>query len=214
MKFRSARYGFSVLASVLVLGLPAGCDDGDGGLTNKNPGDNDKNVVACFGDSITMGNMCACTPYPARLGARIRKTVYNSGVNGTTAQESVGRTQEAIDRYHPAFMMILYGVNDMIHGFGAGSTAAAVGQMVDICRQNHVVPVIATYPIPIADHQAFANRTRLLNSHLRNLARDIGVRCVELEKEFNEDPTLYEADGLHPNDAGTQIIAMAFADLF
>jgi len=25
---------------------------------------------------------------------------------------------------------------------------------------------------------------------------------------------LYLSDGLHPNDAGTQIIAMAFADLY
>ena len=80
--------------------------------------------------------------------------------------------------------------------------------------QNNVVPVIATYPIPIADHQAFANGTRLLNSRLRNMAEEKGIVCVELEKEFGEDPALYEPDGLHPNDAGTQIMAMAFADLF
>lgn len=49
-----------------------------------------------------------------------------------------------------------------------------------------------------------------------------------LEKEFSvsydtsqpgrripiADETLYMPDGLHPNDAGTHIMAMAFADLF
>ena len=55
-----------------------------------------------------------------------------------------------------------------------------------------------------------------------------GIRCVDLEKEFSTgydntdpirsrpivDPTLYMPDGLHPNDAGTQVMALSFADLF
>ena len=51
------------------------------------------------------------------------------------------------------------------------------------------------------------------------------MRCVDLEREFAgpADPatgiagterSLMNDDGLHPNDAGTQVMALAFADLF
>jgi len=200
---------------LLSLGL-AGCGGGggDGGLQNKDPGDNDLNTVVAFGDSITQGNVCSCSPYPARLAGLLGKIVFNTGVSGSIATENVDRTQAAIDRFHPAFMLILYGVNDLIHSMEVSAVDEALQGMIDICRQNHVVPVLATYPEPIGDHGAFAPRVLLLNEHIQSLASENGLRCVDLEAEFAADPLLYEPDGLHPNDAGTQIMAMAFADLF
>ena len=200
----------------------AGCDDGggDGTLTNNNPGANDVNVVVAFGDSITQGSQCACVPYPARLTGLIGKTVVNAGLHTTRARDGVGRIQDVIDRNHPGFMLILYGVNDGIHGDGTGGTIEALRSMVGICRDNQVVPVLATYPIPFGSHRFFTHTTRVLNRGIRELAHDAGIRCVDLEKEFalpddsSADPALIEADGLHPNDAGTQVMALAFADLF
>ena len=217
----------SAILVTLMSGLLAACNNGgDGGLSNKNPGLNDTTVVAAFGDSITQGNRCACPPYPARLPPLIGKTVIPAGIHGTMARESVGRIQQVIDRNHPAFMLILYGVNDMIHGKGVPGTIGALSQMVLICKQNNVVPVLATYPIPFGSHGAFAMGTIGLNEGIRGLAEAQGIRCVDLEREFAletegttpgwvvTDRALMETDGLHPNDAGTQIMAVAFADLF
>ena len=205
-----------LLGAVLGIGCCVGCDDGGGGggLSNANPGANDRNVVVAFGDSLTQGNMCACTPYPERLAGLIGKVVVNTGVHGSAASLNVDRTQAAIDRFHPAFMLILYGVGDVIHGFGAGGAMDALADMVQICRDNHVVPVLATYPEPIAGYVGFAAQTLLLNERIRTYCGEQDVPCVDLEKEFQADPTLYESEGLHPNDAGTQIMALAFADLF
>ena len=72
--------------------------------------------------------------------------IYNTGVGGSRAQDNVGRTQSAIDKYHPAYMLILYGINDIIHSHGVAPTIGAVNQMVLVCKQNNVVPVVATYP--------------------------------------------------------------------
>ena len=123
-------------------------------------------------------------------------------------------------------MFILYGVNDVIHGDGTSGIAAALSQMVFICKQNNVVPVLMTYPRPILGHQLFAGGTLSLNRSIRQIASAEGIKCVDLEQEFSAgsdplfpewpttDPNLMSPDGLHPNDAGTQIIALACADLF
>jgi lysophospholipase L1-like esterase len=213
-------------AVLLFAGLLAGCGGGDGSLQNKNPGLNDLNVIAAFGDSLTQGGECACVPYPARLSAAVGKIAVNAGIGGTMARESIGRTQTVINQNHPAYMLILYGVNDIIHGKGVPSTLDALAQIVLICQQNNVVPVLATYPIPFGSHGAFASGTFSLDEGIRALAQTQGLKCVDLEMEFaletgssssdwiETNPTLMESDGLHPNEMGTQIMAMAFADLF
>ena len=227
MTTRRARFSVPNLAAVFLIGLLAGCgDDGDSSLTNSNPGINDLNVVVAFGDSITQGSECTCVPYPARLAGLIGKVVYNTGVGGSNASANVDRTQQAINKYHPAFMIILYGVNDVIHGDATEGIAAALAQMVLICKQNNVVPVLMTYPRPILGHNLFAGGTVSLNRSIRALASAEGIRCVDLEREFSAGPdpiypewpmtdaTLMGPDGLHPNDAGTQVIALSCADLF
>lgn len=225
---RGSRFSFRIRRRLplLLAGWLAGCGGGgDSGLSNNDPGNNDLNVVAAFGDSITMGNMCSCAPYPARLAGLIGKAAVNAGINGTMAEESVGRTQEVIRQNRPAFMLILYGVNDVIHGKGSIGAVRSLRDMVEICRQNHVVPALATYPIPFGSHGVFADGTRALNLGIRALAEELRVPCVDLEVEFGgtadsatglsvTDRSLMEDDGLHPNDAGTQVIALAFADLF
>ena len=207
---RLARFA---LLPLLLAGCGGGGPDEDR-LENRNPGNNDLNVVVAFGDSITRGSECACEPYPRRLAALVGKSVLNTGVSASRAIENVSRTQEAIDKYHPAFMLILYGVNDLIASAEAASVLDALGQMLDICEANQVVPVLATYPQPIGNHLGFAERTLLLNEGIRQLAQARGIFCVDLEREFAADPALYEGDGLHPTEAGTVILTLAFADLF
>ena len=207
---------FSFFWTSLFTVFLAGCGGSGhaGGLRNGDPGDNDLNVVVAFGDSLTHGSECECPPYPRRLDALIDKTVLNTGVSGGEATDNIGRTQEAIDKYHPAFMLILYGVNDIILSAEIGTIVDALDQMVVICEENNVVPVLATYPEPIEGRALFAPRTLLLNEGIRELAKAHGIKCVDLEREFDADVDLYEPDGLHPNDAGTQVMALAFADLF
>lgn len=203
--------------ALVPLFLSFGCGKGgpeEDTLENPNPGTNDLNVVVAFGDSLTRGSECACDPYPRRLAALVGKTVLNTGVSASRAIDNVSRTQEAIDKYHPAFMLILYGINDLIASAEVDSVLAALDQMLTICETNQVVPALATYPRPVGDHLGFAERTLFLNEGIRQLAKTRGLFCVDLEREFDADPALYEADGLHPNDAGTQLMALAFADLF
>jgi len=214
------------LAVLLLAALLGGCDDDGARLSNGDPGPNDPDTVAAFGDSITQGNRCACTPYPARVAARTGKSVVNAGIHGTMARDNVGRTLTVIQNTRPAYMLILYGVNDLIHSMGVDSTLAALDQMIATCRENHVAPAIATYPVPIKSYRFFAPNIIALNSGIRSLASSRGIPCVDLEREFalpgypdaagdvQSDASLFTDEGLHPNEAGTALMAAAFADLF
>ena len=204
-----------VMTLVALCGFWTGCDSGgSSGLTNKDPGNNDLNTVVAFGDSITSGYLCPYPSYPSRLGGMIGKRVINTGIPGSRVRDGVSRAPSVIRAHHPAFFLILYGVNDVIHGRDPSAIINGLSQMVAICRENNVVPVLATYPMPITDHEIFGGPTLVLNAEIRVLAKAVGVRCVDLEREFEANPAFYLPDGLHPNDAGTQVIAMAFADLF
>lgn len=226
MKIGRSRILVGILALTVATGFLPGCGGGDGPITNDDPGLNDVNVIDAFGDSITQGGECNCAPYPGRVSILTGKVVVNSGIGGSRISSGVSRVQSVINNTRPGFMVILYGVNDVIHGGNMGNVAAGLTQIVQICRQNNVVPILATYPIPILGHSIFAGGTASLNVSIRAIASSEGVKLVDLEYEFADpsanssfninyaDPTLMMPDGLHPNDAGTQIIAISVADLF
>ena len=230
MKTKIAYGIWCAVLAVAIGGMLSGCgNDGDGGskLVNRNPGENDLNVVVAFGDSITGGVGEGIDPYPPRLAALIGKTVHNEGIGGSKAIENVGRAQTVISRHKPAYMLILYGYNDIINGRRTSTVVSSVEEMTVICEQNNVVPVVATYPIPILGHRVFAYGVWLLNEGIRSMAKARGIECVDLEREFSSgrkeyetsdwdipDPALYMSDGLHPSNAGADVIAAAFADLF
>ncbi len=208
-----------LLCTALAGGLvAAGCGGGGGGggLSNDDPGDNDTNVVIAFGDSLTAGEVQPS--YPAILTGLIGKTVTNDGSYGSTAAAGSGRCSTVISKRKGAYMLVLYGINDILFGRSTSQISGSLESIVNTCRNKHVVPVLATYPIPIHGHEIFAGATYRLNNAIRNLASQYGLKCVDLEKEFldgsDPDPALYLDDGLHPNAEGNQIIALAFADLF
>ena len=208
-----------ILGAALAGGLvSAGCGGGGGGggLSNDDPGDNDLNVVMAFGDSLTAGE--SQPAYPAILSGLIGKTVTNDGVYSSTAAAGSSRCSGIISKRKGAFMLILYGINDILYGRGTTEVTGSLESIVKTCQNNHVVPVLATYPIPIHSHELYAGATYRLNSSIRALASSYGIKCVDLEKEFldgsDPDASLYMEDGLHPNSEGNQIMALAFADLF
>jgi lysophospholipase L1-like esterase len=196
----------------------AGCGGGSGGggLKNDDPGDNNTNVVIAFGDSLTAGEVQPA--YPAILSGLIDKVVTNDGVYGSTAASGAGRCASVIANRKGAFMLILYGINDLMFGRSTDQIYGSLESIVNTCRNNHVVPVLATYPIPIRGHEIFAGGTYRLNNAIRSLAAAYDLKCVDLEKEFMDgsdpDPDLYISDGLHPNAEGNHIMALAFADIF
>jgi hypothetical protein len=170
----------------------------------------------------------ACVPYTLAASGLIGRSSTTPAWRRHNASANVGRTQQAIDKYHPAFSDHPLRRKRRHHsGDATGGIAAALAQWcVHTASIDNVVPVLNDLSEPILGHNLFAGGTISLNRSIRALASSEGIKCVDLEREFSAGPdpiypewpmtdaTLMGPDGLHPNDAGTQVIALSCADLF
>ncbi len=194
--------------------LTASCDDGGGsGGGSKDIGENRAGVVLAMGDSITNG-VChpAGAPYPARLAGLAGKTVINEGDCGETAAEAARRVVGELETHKPETLLLLYGANDMIQSRGSTSAINGLRAMIQAGKARKTRVVVATV-MPMYDgHAAFNGSVTALNPQIIALAKAEKVSIVNLSKEFGTRRELIQDDGLHPTDAGTQVIAAAFAD--
>lgn len=209
-------YWFRSLAGVLVAALAttlAGCDGGggdNGGGGAHDFGSNAPGVIVALGDSITAG-LGVSTPYPAILAGMTGKTVINHGVGGTTASYGASRIAGVLADHKPAYVLILYGANDVIGGDDLDGTVAALSAIIEACKANQTVPIIATLTPMQGGHELFAGGARKLSQRIRDLAGQTGVTLCDLEKEFGSPSPFIQKDGLHPTDEGCVVIADSFA---
>jgi lysophospholipase L1-like esterase len=199
------------LAGLLAVVL-ASCEDSGGSSLSNNVGSNDPNVIVAMGDSITTGEELNAPSYPERLSDLLDKPVVNEGHGGDESAAGAAKVGRVLADNQPGYVLIMYGVNDILHGTSAGTTLDNLGAMVAAAKNNITVPLLATITPRYKGGGYFDPRHTHLNENIRALADDEGITLVDIEAEFDEDSSLLLDDGIHPNAAGTQIIAAAFND--
>ena len=138
-------------------------------------------------------------------------TVINSGVSGESSGRCAGRTGGVLDDNKPGFLLILTAHNDAIFDRDFDEVMGNIRSMIQAAKNRKVVPIVAT-PLPIGAPRVFATGpAEDYAVGIRQLTTEEDVPLVDLQKEFGDDETL-QCDGLHPSDAGSAIIAAAFAD--
>ncbi len=185
-----------------------GCEDSGGG--HDDIGDNNPNLVLCVGDSITEGYRCDGAPYPAQLAPMIGKTVVNLGVGGADAGDGANWIMTQLKR-KPGYVCILYGANDAIPGHSPIEAKENLRKIVTACKNAKSIPIIATTPPMIYGHSIFNGKAIHINEMIRALAKEEGIKCIDLYKAFGDGEGYFVRDGLHPNAAGAELIAKRFA---
>ncbi len=206
------RFPVLIIATAFIL---CGCEDSD---TSKSLGagydfgDNNPNLYLAVGDSITYGS--ASASYPDILSSMLGKPVINEGIRGERTRSGASRIGDELSAYSPGFLLIMYGANDVVHQYSPDRVKEELRIIIQTAKENHTIPVIATITPHIAHRERIFNPlVKELNTRIRRLAKEEGIRLVELQNIFDQHPEYIGDDGLHPTDEGLSIIAAQFYDV-
>ncbi|MDD5678646.1 MAG: GDSL-type esterase/lipase family protein [Kiritimatiellae bacterium] len=177
-------------------------------------GPNNPNLYVAIGDSITAGDsQVGSSNYPSILAGMLNKTVINEGNGGDSSGEVMDRLYPILDDYKPGFVLILAGINDLIMGYGEENAARNIRIMVHACQDNKTIPVIATLTPVFESYSYLDSSIMLLNVMIQQIALDLNVAVVDLNKAFNDDPIYILPGGIHPNATGNALMALTFDDV-
>jgi acyl-CoA thioesterase-1 len=165
--------------------------------------------LVVLGDSLTAGfGLAPGKAFPDRLQAALRAKghdvkVINAGVSGDTAADGLARYEWAVPSDANALIVEL-GANDMLRGQKPEATKAALSAILDKARAAHL-------PTLLAGIRAAPNLgpeyNRAFDAIYPALAKtyDVSLYPFFLDGVAGERK-LNQADGLHPNPEGVEVI--------
>ncbi len=165
--------------------------------------------LVALGDSLTAGfGLAPGKAFPDRLEAALRARgfevkVINAGVSGDTAADGLARYEWAVPPGADALLIEL-GANDMLRGEKPEATKAALAAILDKARAAHL-------PALLAGVRAAPNLgpeyDRAFDAIYPALAKAYDVPLYPFFLDgVAGDPKLNQADGLHPNAEGVEVI--------
>lgn len=167
-------------------------------------------VIVALGDSITSGlGVAADEAYPALLEVRLRRDGYayrvvNAGVSGDTTAGGLRRVDWVL-RAQPEIVIVALGANDGLRGQPPQTTRANLEAIVMRLQTAGTRVLLAGMRMPPNYGAEF---TREFEAVFPAVARRANVALLPfLLDGVAADPTLNQADGLHPNAAGHRVIA-------
>jgi len=169
-------------------------------------------LVLAFGDSLTAGyGLSAAQAFPVRLEAALRRAgmavrVRNAGVSGDTTAAGRARLAWVLRslKGNPDLVIVELGANDMLRGLDPGETRANLDAILAELRRRRI-------PVLLAGMRAAPNLGRSYAARFEpifpELARKHGVRLYPffLAGVAGQKPLL-QADGMHPNARGVDLI--------
>jgi acyl-CoA thioesterase-1 len=173
------------------------------------PPDN-RPVIACFGDSLTAGlGLDPGQSYPDLLqrevdSHRYRYRVVNMGISGDTTQDGLSRLDVVLAE-KPAIVILEFGANDGLRGQPVSNMQRNLGEMIEAFQKAGVQVLLAGITLPPNYGVDYIHR---FDSAYRDLAAKYKVPLIPfLLVNVAGHDNLMQRDGLHPNAAGTRIVA-------
>ena len=169
-------------------------------------------TVLCLGDSLTAGyGLDPSQAYPQLLEEALRAdgldaTVINGGLSGETSAGGLRRVKWVLRR--PVDVLVLaLGANDGLRGVPPASTRANLQAIIDAAReaQPGIEILLAGMLAPPNMGTAYASAFAGIYPELA-ASNDLRLLPFLLEGVAGE-PTLNQADGIHPNVEGQQRVA-------
>jgi lysophospholipase L1-like esterase len=184
---------------------------------------NNPRVYLAFGDSITLGDGSSDgSGFRAGLEALLRAhfggaEVVLEGRGGRVTESGVRFIEDAIDRHHPGYALVLLGTNDWnLPGCQDSPPCGVVDNLREVVRRvqgKGAWPILATLiPSNPALSPGRNDWNAAVNAQIKAMAAQEGTVVADLFAAFQgaaASPSLF-ADHVHPSDAGYDLIARAY----
>ena len=163
-----------------------------------------------LGDSLTAGyGIGQAQAFPARLQAALVRAgvdaeVINAGVSGDTTAGGLARLDWAIGDRPPSHAIVALGANDGLRGLPPAQMQANLDQILQRLRARGTKILLAGMLAP-------PNLGREYTDAFADVFRTLAAKhSVALYPFFLEGvaaiPQLNQADGIHPNPAGVEVL--------
>ena len=167
-------------------------------------------VIVALGDSLTDGlGVARDEAYPARLEARLTREGYdyrvvNAGVSGDTSAGGLRRLDWVL-RANPEIVIVALGANDGLRGQPVAALRDNLVAIVQRLRASGARVLLTGMRVPTNYGAAY---TRDFAAVFPDVARRTNVTLVPFLLEgVAGEARFTQADGLHPNAQGQQMIA-------
>ncbi len=169
-----------------------------------------KQVIVCFGDSITAGyGVDPGHSWPDDLQRRLdahgyKYRVLNFGVSGATTKDGVTRLPQVLAA-HPQIVVVGFGGNDGLRGLPITSTRANLDQIIQTLQRAGIQVALVGIVMPPDYGPDYANAFKDTFT-LAAKRFNVPLFPFVLLHVYNV-PGAMQADGIHPTAKGADIIA-------
>ena len=173
--------------------------------------------IVFLGDSLTAGlGLAADRSFPSLIGKKLKEQgldydVINAGVSGDTSAGGVRRLDWSLEGDVRVLILAL-GANDGLRGLPTTEMKKNLAAVLDRARERKVPVILAGMEAPPNYGPEY---TRAFRNVYSELATEYKVRFIPfLLQGVAGDASLNQADGIHPNVRGAEIVAdLVWAEL-
>ncbi|PVY61283.1 arylesterase [Pusillimonas noertemannii] len=192
-----------LIASLLLLGWL-------GGARAENPQPSNHNILV-IGDSLSAEyGIRRDSGWVRIIQQRLQQeaadyTMRNASISGDTTSGGLSRMPAALERYRPAIVVIELGSNDALRGLPLDMTRGNLARMIALAKDAGARVVLAGMQIPPNYGRPYSEQFRTL---FVDLAKEHETGFVPFLLEgVALDRTLFQDDGMHPNEEAQSLIA-------
>lgn len=165
--------------------------------------------IVVLGDSLSAGfGLPVDAAFPAKLGQALKAkgvdaNVTNAGVSGDTASGGLGRLDWSVPEGTEAVIVEL-GANDALRGIDPTLTKTALDAILNKLKDRHIAVLLAGMKAP---RNLGSDYVQTFDAIFAALASTHPVVFYPFFLDgVASDAKLNQADGLHPNAAGVDVI--------
>lgn len=124
--------------------------------------------------------------------------IHNSSISGDTTSGGIARLPGALERYKPEIVILELGSNDALRGLSLDMTKNNLLRMVDMAQQAGARTLLVGMQIPPNYGRKYAERFHALFAEVAAEQRSGLVPF--LLQGMATDKSLFQSDGIHPNE--------------